>query len=155
MEKYDKQRLDRILSLSEFNWENPEEIYDKWLREDHRIVGKFINELYDSEDDKKLRTLYFNYEFFENQLLTFLESDTFAYEKTHWILKQYFERLVGGIPDSIPEFRKTYHPEFGDTSDWINFVETVDNIYHNGLTATNMRNVTRMHKLYEEYLNYR
>jgi hypothetical protein len=157
MTEQEQRRWERILIFADWDWDNPEEVYDQWIRQDRETVSKYLDSIFEDCDDKKIRTLYFNYEFFENQILRFVASDCFAYEKTHWILKQYFESLVGGVPDSIPDdyegSRRTYHPEFGTTDDWMDFIATIHNLYHDGPTEKNLRGLRRMQILHDEYIN--
>lgn len=150
--------LDRIFAITmKLDWDDPEQIYDKWIRKDHESVESFLSEVYEDCDVEKILSLYVNYEYLENQLLSFLESDGYAYGKTRWILKQYFEKLVGGIPDEIDEDfegnRKCNQPEFGAIDDWLSFIEVMDDLYHNGPTERNLRGIRKMQNLYEEYLN--
>jgi hypothetical protein len=151
------ERLSKILMIADWDWDNPEDVYDKWIRKDHDAAGSFLAEIYENCDDKKLQSLYFNYEYFENQILAFVESDSRAYDKARWVLKQYFEHLTGGIPDQIETkydgTRAFFCPEFGETRDWIQFIEAMDDVYHNGLNDQNMRSVKKMQMLYDEYLN--
>jgi integrase len=157
MTEQEQRRWKRIMRFADWDWNNPEEVYDTWLRKDHETVGKRLDSIFEDCDNKKIRTLYFNYEFFENQILAFVESDYFAYSKARWILKQYFKSLVGDIPDYIPDdyegSRRTYHPEFGTTDDWMNFIKACDELYHDGMTAKVMKEFNRMNRLYEQYLN--
>ena len=157
MSSQEQRRWERILIFADWDWDDPEEVYDKWLRKDHETVGKYLDSIFRDCENKQIRTLYFNYEFFENQILPFVESDCFAYKKTRWILKQYFEWLVGGCPDAIPDGiegdRKYYHPEFGTTDEWLDFVKTIDDLYHNGPTEKNLRGIKRMQILYDKYMN--
>jgi hypothetical protein len=151
----ENKNLDRILAITmKLDWDDPEQIYDKWIRTDRKSVESFLSEIYEDCDVKKITSLFVNYEYFENQLLNFLPADSQAYDKTSWILKQYFEKLIGGIPDEISNnfegTRRYYHPEFGTTDDWLYFVETMDDMYHNGPTEKNMRGIKRMQALYDE-----
>ena len=157
MSEETNRNLARILILADWDWNSPEEVHDKWLRKDKEAIGPFLEGLYPDCDTKKIANLYFNYGYLEDQIFPFVASDCFAYDKTRWILKQYFESLVGGIPDSIPndfpESRRTYHPEFGMTDDWMMFVEAMQDLHANGLNDKNMKAMVRMRKLHEEYLN--
>lgn len=149
--------LERILIFADWDWDEPEEVYDKWIRKDHEAVGQFLTEIYNDCDAEKIKSLYFNYEYLENQLLTFITADSQAYDKTRWVLKQYFERLIGGIPDEIPDdcdgCRKHYHPEFGTTDDWLDYIEIMNDMHRNGPTEKVMRGIKRMQILHQEYLN--
>lgn len=150
--------LNRILEMTmKLDWDDPEQIYDKWIRQDHKAVESFLAEIYEDCDVKKIASLFVNYEYLENQILNFLESDGQAYDKTRWILKQYFEELIGGSPDAIPDdfegSRRYYHPEFGTTRDWLDFIKTMDDMYYNGPTERNIRGIKRMQILYDEYVN--
>lgn len=154
----ENRNLDRILAITmKLDWDDPEQIYDKWIREDHKSVESFLSEIYEDCDVKKITSLYVNYEYLENQLLNFLPADSQSYDKTRWILKQYFESLIGGCPDAIYDdfegSRKYYHPEFGTTDEWLDFVETMDDMYYNGPTEKNMRGIKRMQILYDEHMN--
>lgn len=158
MSEHKREALDRILAITmKLDWDEPEQIYDKWIRKDHEAVESFLAEIYKDCDVKKIASLYLNYEYLENQLLTFIAADFQAYDKAGWILKQYFERLIGGIPDEIPDGfewqKKHYHPEFGTIDDWLNFVEVMDDMYHNGPTEKNLRGINKMRRLYDEFLN--
>ena len=136
---------------------NPEDVYDKCMRKDHEIISKYLDELYEDCDIQKIKTLYFNYEFFENQLMSFVEADSCAYDKTRWLLKQYLEELAGGCPEQIPdgccEVRRHYHPEFGAIEDWLRYIEVIDDLYRNGPTEKNLRGIKKMQLLHDEYLN--
>jgi hypothetical protein len=150
--------LERILAMTmKLDWDDPEQIYDKWIRQDHKAVESFLAEIYEDCDVKKITSLYVNYEFLENQLLQFIEADSQMYDKTRWILRQYFATLIGDCPDEIPDdfdgSRKHYHPEFGTTEDWLDFVEAMDDMYRNGPTEKNLRGIKRMQILYDEYVN--
>lgn len=151
------ERLNKILMMADWNWNNPEDVYDNWIRKDHDAAGDFLAGIYEDCDDKKLRSLYFNYEYFENQILAFVTSDSQAYDKVRWVLKQYFECLTGGIPDQIETkydgTRAFFCPEFGETRDWIQFVEAMDDLHRNGLNDYNFKIMKKMRRLQEEYLN--
>ena len=157
MSEEKKRNLERILILADWDWDNPEEVHDKWLRKDKEAILPFLEQLYLDCDPKAIANLYFNYGYLEDQILAFVASDCFAYDKARWILRQYAETIVGGVPDDIPDdyegSRRTYHPEFGTTDDWIEFIEAMQDLHANGLNDKNMRAMVRMRRLHEEYLN--
>jgi hypothetical protein len=149
--------LERILQIADWDWDEPESVYDKWIRKDQEAAGSFLAEIYEDCDTKKIESLYFNYEYFENQILGLVEADCHAYDKARWVLKQYFEFLIGGIPDQIEEkfdgTRAWFCPEFGETYDWLQFIESMDDLRHNGPNQKNINKMRYMMRLRDEHLN--
>lgn len=150
-----------IIATASMDWENPEEINMRWFGQDRDTLENILKHLYPECDTGRLAFLYKCYDFLENQIHQFLEADGMAYEKSNWILKQYFEHLVGGIPDGLegdfydPECagRKCDQPEFGSTYDWIEFIDAMYDMYRNGMTKNVVKCLKYMHSKHEEYLN--
>jgi hypothetical protein len=142
-----------IIGAMHLNWANPEEINMKWFGKDHDTLREILSVIYPDCDIDNLAFLFHCYDYLENQILAFIEADGFAYDKSRWILKQYFEDLIGGAPDSIDECRKTYHPEFGTTDDWLDFIKAAADMYRNGINTKNMKAFDRMSNLQSIYLN--
>lgn len=153
--------LERILILANWDWDSPEEVHEKWIRKDKEAIGPLLEDLYEDCDVEKLKFLYFNYEFLENQIQQFLEADSFAYDKSNWVLKQCFKDLVGECADELegkwydPNWigRKCTEPEFGTTKDWLNFVDAMIEMYNRGMTSKVMAEVKNIRLLQDEYLN--
>ena len=145
------------------NWDNPEEINMQWFGQDRDTLENILKHLYPDCDTAKLAFLYKCYDFLENQIHAFLDADGMTYDKSNWILKQYYEDLIGGIPDQLGEdrldplvvTRKCDEPEFGTTDEWLSFVEAMYDMYRNGPTDKTMVAIARMRRLRQEFMDNR
>lgn len=150
-----------IVRTASMNWDNPEEINMQWFGQDRDTLENILRHLYPDCDTTKLAFLYQCYDFLENQIHMLLEQDGYAYDKSKWILKQYFKELVGSVPDFLdPAWenetyleRKWNLPEFGDTDDWFDYIEAVADVYKNGLTDKNLKTINYMKRLQTKYMN--
>lgn len=158
-----KENMRRLVELSKLNWDSPEDINVKWFGNEHDSLCEILEILYPDCDIDKLAFLFHCYDYLENQIQSFLDADGYSYDKSKWILKQYFESLVGGIPDELGDdkldslyiTRQWNQPEFGATNEWLDFVNTAADIYRNGYTEKNMVAIARMRRLRQEFMDHR
>lgn len=152
-----------IIAAAAFNWEDPESVNMQWFGADRTTLIKLLDAIYPDCDSKELAFLYQHYDYLENQIHAFIDADGMAYEKSNWILKQYFEELVGGIPDQLGEdridplivTRGCDKPEFGTTDEWLDFVKAMCDMYRNGPTDKNTIAIARMRRLRQAFLDRR
>jgi hypothetical protein len=152
-----------VIAAAHLNWEDPEEINMKWFGQDKRTLHEILDGLYPDCDIDALTFLYQHYDFLENQIHQFLDMDGMAYDKSNWILKQYFEELVGGMPDQLGEdridplivTRECDKPEFGTTDEWLDFVKAMCDLYRNGPKEKNMAAILRMRRLRQTFMDNR
>ena len=157
------ENLKSIISVMNLNWEDPEEINIKWFGKEHDALHAILDEIYPDCDIDRLAFLFQCYDYLENQICAFIDADGMSYEKSKWILKQYFEELVGGIPDQLGEdridqlviTRECDKPEFGTTDEWIDFVKAMCDMYRNGPDIKNMKAIAYMQKLRQDFMDRR
>ena len=158
-----KDNFRKILEVAKFDWENPEEINMKWFGKEHDTLHEILDTMYPDCDIDKLTFLFQCYDYLENQLAGFLPCDGNFQFKIRWILKQYFEDLVGGIPDQLGEdqldptyiTRKWNEPDCGTTDEWLEYVEAMCDLYRNGPDDKNLKAINRMRRLYQDFLDNR
>ena len=153
----------KIIEIADFDWENPEEINMKWFGKEHDTLRKILDKLYPDCDIDKLTFLFQCYDYLENQLSPFITADCNYQFKVRWILKQYFEELVGGIPDQLGEdmldstyiTRKWNEPEYGATDEWLEYVDAMYNMYRNGPDSKALKAINNMQKLWQNFMDNR
>ncbi|MBQ8626146.1 MAG: hypothetical protein IJ419_08300 [Agathobacter sp.] len=153
----------KIVEIADYNWENPEDINIKWFGKECDTLHKILNKLYPDCDIDKLAFLFQCYDYLENQIAPFLPADGNWQFKCRWILKQYFESLVGGIPDQLGEdqldptyiTRKWNEPDYGTTDEWLEYVETMYNMYRNGPEEKYLKVINGMYRLQQNFMDNR
>lgn len=154
--------IKQMIELAGLNWEDPESINIKWFGKDFDTLHSILKLFYPDCDIDKLAFLFMCYDYLENQIRMLIEADGYAYDKSKWILKQYFTNIIGGVPDFLNpawenetylDNRKWNEPEFGDTEEWLDYIEAVRDMYRNGLTDKTLKTINYMKRLQTQYLN--
>ena len=73
--------------------------------------------------------LFLNYDFFSTHLSQFFEKYegfTCSCDKSRWVLNRYLEYLNTGKIKPIPKEKKYWHPQKGETKDYIDFCESLE-----------------------------
>lgn len=153
----------QMLKITGLNWERPVDVHIGWFEADRETLMTILDRLYPDCDISKLAFLYQHYDYLENQIFAFLDDDGESEVKAAWILRQHFEKIVGGIPDELGDdlldstiITRTYDlPEFGKTDEWLDYVDAMYEMFVHGPTDKTMVAIARMRRLRQEFLDNR
>lgn len=158
-----KDNFRKIIAVADIDFENPEEVNMKWFGKEHDALYAILEAVYEDCDTDKLTFLFQCYDYLENQLSPFIPADSNYQFKVRWILRQYLEELIGGIPDELGEdmldstyiTRKWNQPEYGTTSEWLEYVDAMYDMYRNGPSSKTMKTINNMYRLQQNFMDNR
>ena len=158
-----KNNFRKIVEVANLDWDNPEVINMEWFGKEHDTLHAILDTMYPDCDIDKLAFLFQCYDYLENQIAPLLPQNGDCQYKIRWILRQYFEELVGGIPDELGEdlldstnlTRKWNQPEYGTTDEWLDYVKAMYELYREGPEEKTLKVIARMRRLQQNFMDNR
>lgn len=132
--------IKELLSNPMLNWKNPDNINVLYFYETKKFIPALLRNIYPTMNYDQLQTISFIYEeysFIYNSIHELVDMGVgCAADKTRWVIKQYLKMCLGGNPDEIPlpddENHRFYHPDFGKTSEWIDYIKALYKMFYKG-----------------------